>query len=192
MNARVKKQVPLDIIEQFYRIEDDGAVFSLRRNKYIKPSYNIAGYLYVGLRLPNQEQSMWAVHRLIACKFIGQCPDGLETSHKDGNKNNNHYSNLEYITHAENIFKSYREHGRIFPDYKHKPFSNLTKQLMSDAKKKQIRLLWNGQELFYSSIEEASQSLHTYRKKIYRCIKENIPFKDKNQPNFNPILSFAE
>ena len=44
------------------------------------------------------------VHRLVAELFIGPCPVGCEVNHKDGDKRNSHVSNLEYMTHRENIY----------------------------------------------------------------------------------------
>jgi hypothetical protein len=42
------------------------------------------------------------VHRLVAQCYIGEIPGGLEVNHIDGNKDNNHASNLEYVTSKEN------------------------------------------------------------------------------------------
>jgi hypothetical protein len=182
MEQRILLDIPL--IEQRFRIEEDGAVFSIRKQKYVKPTFNTVGYLYVWVLMGDRPLNI-AVHRLVSTKYLGQCPKGLETSHKDGNKNNNHWTNLEYITHSANILKSYKEHGRIFPSYERKPFLNETKALMANAKKKRVKLLsLTGEETIYNSIEDASIGLNTYRKKIYRAIKENIPVKEG-------ILSFA-
>ena len=42
------------------------------------------------------------VHRLIAMTFIPNPNDLPEVNHKDGNKQNNHVSNLEWCTYSEN------------------------------------------------------------------------------------------
>jgi uncharacterized protein with gpF-like domain len=63
---------------------------------------------------------------------------------------------------------------------------------MANAKKKRVRFLFDGMEAIFESIDDAAQSLDTYRKKIYRCIKDNTPFFDKQIPTFTGILSFIE
>lgn len=50
------------------------------------------------------------VHQVVARTFLGPRPAGYETRHLDGNKTNNHVSNLAYGTSAENKADSKR-HG---------------------------------------------------------------------------------
>jgi hypothetical protein len=42
------------------------------------------------------------VHRLVARAFIGECPEGLQVAHGDGNPVSNHFTNLRYATPKEN------------------------------------------------------------------------------------------
>lgn len=42
------------------------------------------------------------VHLIVMRVFVGDCPQGLECRHVDGNPTNNHLSNLEYGTRLEN------------------------------------------------------------------------------------------
>jgi hypothetical protein len=50
------------------------------------------------------------IHKIVARAFIGECPLGLYVLHNDGNKLNNHYSNLRYGTQAENVSDT-KKHG---------------------------------------------------------------------------------
>ena len=43
------------------------------------------------------------VAHLVATAFLGPRPDGHEVNHKDGNKQNNSVTNLEWVTHKENV-----------------------------------------------------------------------------------------
>lgn len=50
------------------------------------------------------------VHRLVLQAFVGQCPEGWDGCHNDGNPLNNSLSNLRWDTKAANIADSVR-HG---------------------------------------------------------------------------------
>lgn len=67
-----------------------------------RPTMSRFGYHVIGLWRDNR-QSLLYVHALVAEAFIGARPDGLCVNHKDGNKTNNQWQNLEYITRGENI-----------------------------------------------------------------------------------------
>lgn len=56
-----------------------------------------------GYRVLNCYGKKKFLHRVVANIFFGICPKDKQVNHKDGNKNNNHPSNLEYITAKENI-----------------------------------------------------------------------------------------
>lgn len=75
--------------------------------KIIKPIKAKNGYLSVR-PIINGKHKQCMVHRIVAEAFIGPCPAGLEVNHIDGNKQNHHVSNLEYVTHAENL-----RHARV-------------------------------------------------------------------------------
>jgi hypothetical protein len=171
-----KKYIDIKKIEKYYIIEDDGEIFSLRKHRYLKASPNSGGYLFVNLTLSEEGGSFYSVHRIIATKYLGQCPENMETSHEDGNIRNNHYTNFKYRTHGDNILRSYREHGRIFPDYPRKPVEDATKALMSNAKKKTVIFTKDGVIIKYPSIEDAARELSTYRKRIYLSIKSGVIF----------------
>lgn len=65
------------------------------------------GYKTVNLSYKRQRQT-FAVHRLVALSFCDNPYNHPEVNHKDGNKLNNHASNLEWVSHKENIHHSIR------------------------------------------------------------------------------------
>lgn len=86
-----------------YIITSDGRCFSTRRSvrKELKVSRNERGYLLVALHI-NGKLKPHKIHQLVTRYFIGPRPDGLQTRHLDGNKNNNDVSNLVYGTAQQN------------------------------------------------------------------------------------------
>ena len=70
----------------------------------VRPSISKKGYLQVCLANKNT----YSIHRLVALTFIENKENKPEVNHKDGNKLNNHVSNLEWNTTQENL-----EHKRI-------------------------------------------------------------------------------
>ena len=88
-----------------YFVSNYGRVISLKWNKprILKP-FCCNGYLYVSIGGHDRR-----IHRLVATAFIPN-PDGKKlVHHKDGNKQNNHISNLEWATSRENITAYYQQ-----------------------------------------------------------------------------------
>ena len=96
-----------------YLVTEDGQVFAMPsagREKWwkIRPSLNpkarCGGYYTVAV---NGKPTY--IHRMVAECFVPKPPgEKLEVNHKDGNKLNNHASNLEWTTHLENVRHAYR------------------------------------------------------------------------------------
>ena len=83
-----------------YDIISDGRVFSWKRGKFLKPGVS-NGYPEVCLMLDGR-RNQWRVHRLVAMAFYGPLPEGMQTRHLNGNKQDNRINNLKYGTVAEN------------------------------------------------------------------------------------------
>ena len=103
-----------------YEITDDGLVRSKDRivhdsrgrrlrikGRHLKATVNkTLGYLVVNFQRNNTSHTQY-VHRLVAEKFV-RGDFSLSVNHKDGNKLNNHYKNLEWVSLADNTRHQYR------------------------------------------------------------------------------------
>ena len=87
-----------------YCINEHGIILNIRTRGMVRPSINKKGYLQVCLTNKNT----YSIHRLVALTFIENKENKTEVNHIDGNKLNNHISNLEWNTTQENL-----EHKRI-------------------------------------------------------------------------------
>jgi hypothetical protein len=99
-----------------------GGGTAIRKGRELAPVRKNNGYLCVTLT-DGTNRPQISIHRLVARAFIGECPIGLHVLHCDGNKSNNHYSNLRYGTPADNIADTLR-HGRRLMGSSH-PMSKL-------------------------------------------------------------------
>lgn len=94
--------------EGHYRITSTGKVISLKRGRRIlRPKPHSRGYHSVTLSR-NGVAEDHLVHRLVARHFLPNPKELPEVNHKDGNKQNNDVSNLEWVSHAENTRHSWR------------------------------------------------------------------------------------
>ena len=96
-------------IEDFenYEVSTWGSVRGKRG--IIKPYENSKGYLKVGL-FKNGKHHKKRVNRLVAQAFIPNPYNLPQVNHKDGNKLNNSYTNLEWVT--DEINKLHAKHMR--------------------------------------------------------------------------------
>lgn len=89
-----------------YSVSEWGEVFGVRGK--LKPCFDKRGYKRVWLYDSEGRRFEKYIHRLVAECFV----DGdksLTVNHKDGNKVNNHKSNLEWISNADNLRHSFKE-----------------------------------------------------------------------------------
>ena len=89
---------------QNYLISEYGEVVNRWTKKIIKPTINKKGYERVDL---GYDKGL-LIHRLVYETFVGDLNSDLVIDHIDGNKRNNHYSNLQQITSKENTRKGNR------------------------------------------------------------------------------------
>ena len=85
-----------------YAITKNGQIWSFRRNRFLVPKVHRRGYLFIRLL---HESGKWYnryIHRLVAKMFIPTTNTNLQVDHIDGDKTNNDYRNLRWVTNREN------------------------------------------------------------------------------------------
>lgn len=89
--------------EGIYKVSNIGRVASINKGiiKIMKQRIK-GGYKCIGLTKDGIQKQL-RVHRLIAMMFCENKMDYPCVNHKDGNKSNNHYLNLEWCNQKQNI-----------------------------------------------------------------------------------------
>lgn len=85
-----------------YQVSNHGRVQNRTTGRMLKYSPTNKGYPKVTLAKDGKYVQR-VVHRLVATFFIPKIEGKPEVNHIDGNKNNPQSSNLEWVTHAENL-----------------------------------------------------------------------------------------
>ena len=102
-----EKYLPIEGFSD-YLITSQGRVLSLKDNhgndriKELKPCKIPNGYMQVTLYKNGKRYAKY-VHRLVATAFIPNPEDKPEINHIDEDKSNNCVTNLEWMTHKENL-----------------------------------------------------------------------------------------
>lgn len=85
-----------------YYIYSNGRIQNKKTKKFIKPRVRRDGYVQIDL-CNNGEKATHYVHVLVGQSFLDNPENKTDVNHKDGNKQNNNLSNLEYMTRSENV-----------------------------------------------------------------------------------------
>lgn len=89
--------------EGLYWIDEFGNVYNKKKN-ILKQGKSNSRTAYPQVCLcKNGFVKVYSVHRLVAINYIDNPENKPQVNHKDGNKLNNHVSNLEWCTQSENM-----------------------------------------------------------------------------------------
>lgn len=99
----VWQTIYLDGIQSDYSINNYGQIINNETKEYRIPSLANNGYYHITLYRHGKAYTL-LIHRLVATYFVKNDNPSLNTyvDHKDGNKQNNCYTNLEWVTPKEN------------------------------------------------------------------------------------------
>ena len=94
-----------------YSVSDTGLIRNENTGRYLAFSKDKDGYLHTSLS-KNGVVKQFGVHRIVAKAFIPN-PNGLATvDHKNGNKEDNNVSNLQWLSCADNLEKYWKNHRK--------------------------------------------------------------------------------
>lgn len=159
--------------EGVYEVSNAGKVRSLDRKRKVinstdfikgrelKPSFDNGGYLKVNLS-KNGNKNSFMIHRLVAKAFVeNKNPSkNIAVNHKDGDKTNNCFLNLEWVTYSENQKHAYRNGLNRWNPRKGKPMKSV---VQLDVKTNQIISI-------HESVGDATRSLNAKSSSgISRC-----------------------
>lgn len=108
---QVNKLKTFEDIQDYYYVDLDGNVYSVYGSevKEIKPFIS-RGYVNFKLRTVENKDRNIRVHRLVAMAAFedGYSEECNQVDHLDGNKSNNHYMNLQWVSASENMKRTTR------------------------------------------------------------------------------------
>jgi hypothetical protein len=166
--------------EGLYHIYDNGDIYSIRKRRMLKPTLNgnpPYSYLYVCLVGNNREFWRGPSHIITAIHWIGPKPsEKHEINHKDLDKLNNWYTNLEWVTHQQNMIHARQEKSWVPGRYGY-TFSEESKRKMGEKKFKKVLFFNDTEDLVYTSIKEALEKHGIYRKAFNRYVGTNKMYK---------------
>lgn len=110
-------------------------------------------YLHVGLYLNNSERINVYVHILVAEAFLERASDDLEVDHLDTNRHNNRVTNLEWVTHSENVKRA---------------FLRGTKKPVIHPNRISVRIVETGET--FDSLRKCANAIDGDKKCIQKCL----------------------
>ena len=131
-----------------YSVSSDGLVRNDRTGRFRKPTVSNSGYLCVKLWYGVKSKNCF-IHRLVALAFVPNPGNKPEVNHIDGDKTNNAFSNLEWVTGVENKRHCREVLGKIN--------RNPNTKAANNACKKRVLCIDTGEE--YESITSAAKAI---------------------------------
>lgn len=156
----MEKWKDIEGFEGLYQVSDTGKVYSIRRNRILKPKTDKYGYYVVCLW--KDKGFHRTIHRLVAQAFLERVEGKNVVNHKDMDKKNNDVSNLEWTTVKENTVHAYKN-SKTFHDR-----CNALHLMSFDAVCLKIDAFYNGEYIgSYNSKKETAEALGISEKTIY-------------------------
>lgn len=143
-------------LQFLYEVNENGTIFrNVKSKKQLKIildyHHSEKGYYATFVNIKNKVTRVM-IHKVVAECWLGDKPDGFEIDHIDRNTHNNHYSNLRYVNHSEQM------RNRVMGD---RIIKQATQNCMKWVKyvSKPVQIVGNGEDKKFSSMTDASRYL---------------------------------
>lgn len=100
---------------EVYAVDPTGRVINTRTGRELKYDLSSAGYRRVTMSVDGVTKRM-TVHRIVAETYLDKHSDMDVVNHKDGDKLNNHISNLEWVSPSYNAQHAFNTGLRQAPN----------------------------------------------------------------------------
>ena len=90
-----------------YYVSNSGLIKNNNTGRILRPRLDKRGYVKHSLSVNGEIITVYP-HRLVGLLFVEGFEEGLTIDHIDGNKLNNHLSNLEWVSNTENISRAHK------------------------------------------------------------------------------------
>lgn len=154
-------------VSSFGRVRSPYKILSICQNEF--------GYSVVNISYKEQGIKTKRVHRLVAKAFIPNPENKRTVNHKDGDKTNNHISNLEWATYSENAQHSFDYLDR-------KPVINKGEK---NGYSKKVINVSSGES--YGSLKELYREVDTGYK--YSTLRAMLNGQNPNKTNYRYVSS---
>lgn len=148
--------------EGLYKITEDGKIYNVRRNKFL--SNVLADRYLIVLLYKKGKRKRYYVHRLVADAYCENTMHKEYVNHKDFNKQNNHYTNLEWVTAKENTLHYVKSNRYIRPTFSEQGKRTLKEKLNKKVLCKDTGVIYESISNFAVhrniSLSQASQKLN--------------------------------
>lgn len=95
-----------------YVISEDGVIFDVQTERFMHHTYASDHYKLISLFSDEGPKIRHTLHLFVYITYVGELKPGYVIDHKDANVFNNHWTNLQQITQAENVRRSFELKNR--------------------------------------------------------------------------------
>lgn len=144
-------------LQFLYEVNENGTILrNVKSKKHIKIKLDMHhsnyGY-YVAFVCIKKKVVKVVMHKVVAECWLGDKPHGMEIDHIDRNAHNNHYTNLRYVNHSEQM-KNRKLSDKIIQQATKNCYEYTMKYIA-----KPVRIVGCGEDLMFVSMIQCSKYL---------------------------------